>query len=172
MSKAIPGLLVLLVGGGPDEEKLRGIVRANGIESFVRFTGRVHHTEVSNYYSAMDVMIFPRTRSRLTDLVTPLKPLEAMAQCKPIIASDVGGHKELIRDCETGYFFPAGNSIELAAKLAALAGNPADRARIAANGRAFVAKERTWDAVVERYAAVYDRILLGKARAQPHRLAA
>jgi glycogen(starch) synthase len=64
----------------------------------VHFTGRVPHAEVQRYYGLIDVLIYPRRSMRLTDLVTPLKPLEAMAQGKLVLASDVGGHRELITD--------------------------------------------------------------------------
>ena len=94
LSRRIPDFLILLVGGGPDEERLRGIARSLGIERFVRVTGRVPHQDVAHYYGVADVLVFPRRRMRLTELVTPLKPLEAMAQGKLLIASDVGGHRE------------------------------------------------------------------------------
>ena len=172
LAEAIPGLLILLVGGGPDEERLRGIVQETGIESFVRFTGRVHHTQIPAYYAAVDMMIFPRKRSRLTDLVTPLKPLEAMARGKPAIASDVGGHKQLIRDGDTGYLFSANDQNALIATVLEVAGQAEDRSRVAANGRNFVESERTWDTVVDRYAVLYEGLLSATHRAQASRLAA
>ena len=134
----VPEFTVLLVGGGPEENRLRKIVQNLAIERFVRFVGRVHHEEVSRYYGVIDVLVFPRRQMRLTDLVTPLKPLEAMAHTKPIVASDVGGHRELIRDADTGYLFPAGSASALAACLEAVILNRTGAARIAANGRKFV----------------------------------
>jgi len=166
LSQRIPELAIILVGGGPEEERLRKIVQDSGIEQFVRFTGRVHHDEVARYYDAVDVMVFPRRRNRLTELVTPLKPLEAMAQVKPVVASDVGGHRELIRDSETGYLFAADDVTAFATKLEAVVADACDRRRVAANGRRFVEKERTWDAVVERYGAVYEQLLRNNRPAQ------
>ncbi len=78
------------------------------------FTGRVPHGDVQRYYDLIDVLAYPRHRMRLTDLVTPLKPLEAMAQGRMFVASDVGGHRELVRDGETGFLFPAGDAAALA----------------------------------------------------------
>jgi len=95
---------------------------------------------------------------RLTDLVTPLKPLEAMAQYKAVLASDVGGHRELIRDRETGYLFPAGDEAALAASLKQLIANPEDLRRVAEQGHRFVAAERTWDRLTDIYASIYARI--------------
>jgi glycogen synthase len=159
LSEALPNLVILLVGGGPDEHRLRGLVQKKGIDPLVRFTGRVHHSQISRYYAAADVMVFPRTRSRLTDLVTPLKPLEAMAREKPVIASDVGGHRELIEDCETGYLFSAGDLNALTGRILEVARNPKDRSRVAHNGRVFVARERIWDRVADRYAELYGQLL-------------
>ena len=78
------------------------------------FAGRVPHAEIQRYYSIVDVFAYPRQSMRLTELVTPLKPLEAMAQGRLLVASDVGGHKELIRDGETGVLFRAGDAASLA----------------------------------------------------------
>ncbi|HCY03207.1 MAG TPA: glycosyltransferase WbuB, partial [Erythrobacter sp.] len=77
------------------------------------------HTEVERYYSLIDVLAYPRKRSRLTDLVTPLKPLEAMAQQRIVAASDVGGHRELIEAGTTGLLFPPGDPPAIAGALAA-----------------------------------------------------
>ena len=63
---------------------------------------------VQRYYELIDVLAYPRHRMRLTDLVTPLKPLEAMAQGRMLVASDVGGHRELIRRRRDRVSFPGG----------------------------------------------------------------
>ena len=80
----------------------------------VIFTGRVPHSDVQRYYNLVDVLVYPRLKMRLTDLVTPLKPLEAMAQGRLLVASDVGGHQELIEDGKTGVLFAAGDPLALA----------------------------------------------------------
>jgi len=149
---------ILLVGGGPDEERLQNLAEKSGLSDCVRFAGRVHHSEVARYYNLIDILVFPRKRMRLTELVTPLKPLEAMAQSKPIVASDVGGHRELIRDGETGYLFAADDANALAARLEQVIANPDDRARVAQQGRRYVEEERTWDRVMDAYAEIYERI--------------
>src|SRR5262249_30631500 len=95
-----PRLRVLLIGGGPQEQALKDRVVERGRERRVTFTGRVDHADVQRYYDLIDVLAYPRYRMRLTDIVTPLKPLEAMAQGRMFVASDVGGHRELVRDGE------------------------------------------------------------------------
>ena len=94
---------LLMVGGGPMEQALARFNRKPRLRLIrIHFVGRVPHEEVERYYSLVDILAYPRKRMRLTDLVTPLKPLEAMAQGRLVAASDVGGHKELIRDRDTG----------------------------------------------------------------------
>jgi PEP-CTERM/exosortase A-associated glycosyltransferase len=119
-----PDMRVLLVGGGPQDAALRQQARTLGIETQVVFTGRVPHKEVQRYYNLVDVLCYPRLKMRLTDLVTPLKPLEAMAQGRLVAASDVGGHRELIDDGRTGVLFAAGDAGALARRVLALLSAP------------------------------------------------
>jgi len=112
-----PRLRLLLVGGGPQESNLKAQAAAAGMQDRVIFTGRVPHADVQRYYELIDVLAYPRLPIRLTELVTPLKPLEAMAQGRMLVASDVGGHRELIRHGETGFLFRAGDPAALAAAI-------------------------------------------------------
>jgi glycosyltransferase involved in cell wall biosynthesis len=129
------------------------------------FTGRVPHSDVQRYYGLIDVLAYPRHRMRLTELVTPLKPLEAMAQGRMLVASDVGGHRELIRHEETGFLFAAGDSGALARTLDAVLERRAEWPRIRAAARSFIENERTWARSVARYVEVYDRV--GRQAAAP-----
>lgn len=152
---AIPDARVLLVGGGPQDDALRVLTKELGVADKVVFAGRVPHAEVPRYYNLIDVLAYPRLKMRLTDLVTPLKPLEAMAQGRLLIASDVGGHRELIRDGETGMLFEAGNPDALAAKAIALLGDQGRWPALRSAGRRYVETERNWRASVARYRDVY-----------------
>ena len=160
---ARPQARLLLVGGGPMEAALRAQGAASPVADRIVFAGRVPHTEVERFYSVVDVLAYPRKAMRLTELVTPLKPLEAMAQGRLVAASDVGGHRELIRDGDTGTLFRADDPQALAAAVTALfadhAAWPARRAR----ARAFVEAERNWSSNISRYFPVYQR-LAGAAR--------
>ena len=149
---------LLLVGGGPQEQALKARAAALGLSDKVIFAGRVPHTDVPRYYSIVDVFAYPRHPMRLTDLVTPLKPLEAMAQGQLFVASDVGGHRELIRDGENGFLFRAGSAEALAACLIKVLAQPAAWVELRQNGRRFVERERNWTASVARYRPVFDRI--------------
>ena len=130
------------------------------------FAGRVPHTEVERFYSVVDVLAYPRKGMRLTELVTPLKPLEAMAQGRLVAASDVGGHRELIRDGETGTLFAADDPQALARSLIALLADRAAWPGRRARARAFVEAERNWSSNISRYAPVYEA-LTGAAATGP-----
>lgn len=158
----LPEAAVLLVGGGPEDARLRALAAELGVEDAVRFTGRVPHGEVQAYYDLVDLLVYPRRRMRLTDLVTPLKPLEAMAERRLVVASDVGGHRELIRDGETGYLFAADDPAALAARVAEAAGDTARHPSIRESGRRFVETERNWAASAAAYRPVYERLLGGR----------
>ena len=170
---AIPALLrshgqarLLLVGGGPCEAALRAQAQASSAGMAIRFAGRVPHDEVERYYALCDVMAYPRKRSRLTDLVTPLKPLEAMAQEILVAASDVGGHRELIADGVTGTLFAPDNPAACARSLSALLNTPAIWEDRRATARIFVETRHDWATNVRRYQDVYQELLQTQATAR------
>ncbi len=154
---------LLLVGGGPCEAALRAQAAASPAASAIHFIGRVPHHEVERYYALCDIMAYPRKRSRLTDLVTPLKPLEAMAQGKLVAASDVGGHRELIADGVTGTLFPADDPAACAASLAGLLAARAAWDDRKATARIYVETRHDWAINVQRYQDVYQILLPTKA---------
>jgi PEP-CTERM/exosortase A-associated glycosyltransferase len=155
----IPDACLLLVGGGEEEEVLKELARE---KSGVHFTGRVPHQHISEFYSLVDIFVCPRLRMRLTDLVTPLKPLESMAMGKAVLASDVGGHKELIDDGRTGCLFAAESVDDLVSQSVRLANDSALRAKLGDAGRKFVAEERSWKNLCRRYLQLYDAALNDK----------
>jgi PEP-CTERM/exosortase A-associated glycosyltransferase len=159
-----PRVRVLFVGGGPQEANLKQIAARLTLEDKIRFAGRVPHEEVHRYYDLIDVLVYPRLPMRLTELVTPLKPLEAMAQGRLVAASDVGGHRELIRDNETGVLFKAGDVDALASKVLELLADRRRWGELRTGARHFVETERNWTSSVGRYRQPYDR-LTGEADA-------
>jgi PEP-CTERM/exosortase A-associated glycosyltransferase len=155
----VPGARLLLVGGGPAEARLRAQAEASPAAGAIRFVGRVPHHEVDRYYSLVDVVCYPRKAMRLTDLVTPLKPLEAMAQGKLVSASDVGGHRELIRHGVTGTLFPPDDPAGLAEALADLLCKPGGWDHQRETARVHVRTSHDWARNVRRYLAVYQALL-------------
>ena len=158
----LPDVRLLLVGGGPQEEALMEQAARLGVADKVVFTGRVPHAEVQRYYDLIDVLAYPRHSMRLTELVTPLKPLEAMAQGRLLVASDVGGHKELIRDGETGVLFFAGSVTSLAESIMKLLAKREYWTEMRTAGRLFVERERTWANSVANYMSVYKKLSSSK----------
>lgn len=151
-----PDVRILLVGGGPQAERLEEQARRLGVADRVVFTGRVPHDRVQRYYDLVDLLVYPRHSMRLTELVTPLKPLEAMAQGRLLVASDVGGHRELIRHGETGWLFRADDVESLARTVLDTLARESEWPQVRAAGRHFVEEERTWARSVARYRPIYE----------------
>lgn len=157
--KQKPNISLLLVGGGPQEQIIKDKVKQLNLESYVVFTGRVPHDEVQDYYNQVDIFVYPRLAMRLTELVTPLKPLEAMAQGRLVIASDVGGHKELINNKKNGMLFKADDPDALAKCVIGLLDNAENWDAMRQAGRDYVEQERNWEKSVGNYKQVYSNLL-------------
>ncbi|MBF0212903.1 MAG: glycosyltransferase, exosortase A system-associated [Magnetococcales bacterium] len=153
-----PDILLLLVGGGPEEERLRQQTTRLGLEGQVHFAGRLPPERMPDCHALVELLLFPRLPMRLTHLVTPLKPLEAMAAHRLVLASDVEGHKELIRHGQTGFLFPAGDARALAETVISLLERRDDWPTVIAQAARFVREERNWSNSVARYAPVYDAL--------------
>ncbi|MBB5346991.1 glycosyltransferase, exosortase A system-associated [Desulfoprunum benzoelyticum] len=149
--------VLLLVGGGEMEGELKQLVAALGLGKRVIMPGRIPHERVPGVYSMIDVLAYPRYSMRLTELVTPLKPLEAMAMGKALVASDVGGHKELIRHGQTGLLFKAGDEAALAGELKHLLTDGELRETLQRQGRDWVARHHTWEKTTAVYHDIYAR---------------
>ena len=163
-----PDARLLLVGGGPVADAVKAQAQASPAAHAIRFVGRVPHAEVERYYALADVMAYPRKKSRLTDLVTPLKPLEAMAQGKLVAASDVGGHRELMEDGVTGTLFAADDPAACAASLAALLDRRDDWPTIRQAARNHVEANHDWARNVQRYHDVYQSLLAPRGSGRNH----
>ena len=124
------------------------------------FVGKVPHKDVLDYYGLMDVMVYPRKSMRVTELTTPLKPLEAMALGKPVICSSVGGLMELV-DTGNGLFFPPGNQDALVDCCLRLLRNPVLREEIGQNGKKRVLIEKDWNKIVREYEkyTIFEKVL-------------
>lgn len=163
ITASLPDARLLIVGGGLEEKNLKRQAQELGVEDRVVFTGRVPHDQVEQYYSLIDLACFPRHSLRLTETVTPLKPLEAMAMGRICVASDVGGHKELIQEGKTGFLFRTGDVQSLVDVVNRMVSNRDGWNRIREAGRKFVEKERTWATSVSRYVQIYNSSLQAKS---------
>lgn len=156
LRRRLPGVRVLLVGGGEEDGQLRALGRDLG--DSVIFAGQVPHREVRDYYSLIDIFVCPRLSMRLTELVTPLKPLEAMAMGRPVLASDVGGLAELIENGVTGVLFAAGSRDALVEGAGLLGSDREARLRMGDRARQSMLQERNWRQIVGRYRPLYDSL--------------
>ncbi len=156
---AHPDIRLLLVGGGEVADAIQQQIAQLGLQDVVILTGRVPYEEVESYYSVTDVLVYPRKSMRLTELVTPLKPLEAMAQKSMFLASDVGGHKELVQDGVTGALFKADDVDDLVRSLLRLLDQEQTWPAIRDAGRQFVENERNWPNSVANLKPVYQRLI-------------
>ncbi len=156
--------VVLLVGSGEAENDLRSLCGDLEIGSKVVFAGRVPHSEVQDYYRLADILCLPRIKSRLTDLVTPLKPVEIMAMQKPLLASDVGGHRETVIDDVNGILFEADNLQDLESKLRNLLNSENLRNDIGLKARTWVRDNLDWNILANKYIEIYNRLLEKRKR--------
>lgn len=151
--------LLMLVGAGEQEKYLRKLVNELNLTSKVIFTGKVNYNDVIRYYSVMDVLVYPRISIRLTELVTPLKPLEAMACAKPVIGSDIGGFREIIGNDDNGLLFKTGDVISLSDKCYALLSNLNKQRELSKKGYDYVVKQRNWLNIIANHNTIYQRLL-------------
>ena len=153
-------LRVLLVGDGKDEATIRDVGRRLGLfdDGALLMPGRVPHDEVARYYSLLDVFVVPRTANRVSQLVTPLKPYEAMAMERAVVVSDTPALREIVIPGETGLTFRPEDVDDLVGVLAGLLDDPALRKGLALRAREWVAQERTWAANGRRYRELFERL--------------
>lgn len=149
---------LLLVGGGEMADKLAAQIKELGIENRVVMPGRIPHEKIAGVYAIIDILAYPRYSMRLTELVTPLKPLEAMAMGKALVASDVGGHKELITNEKTGLLFSAGNADGLAGKITHILENPELEAALQQTASKWVRQHHTWEFTTAVYQRIYEDV--------------
>ncbi len=160
VKKEIDDVMLLIVGTGVEDHRLRTLAAETGLAGeTVLFTGRVPHETVQDYYSVMDILVYPRISKRITELVTPLKPLEAMAMEKAVVVSDVGGLKELVTDRRNGFVFKAGDVNDLAGTLIDLARRPEKRIETGRQARKDMIEHRDWSVISREYKAIYSGLL-------------
>ena len=152
-------VVLLLVGAGEVEDELKAQVKQFNLDKVVLMPGKLGHDEVHKVYAIADVLVYPRHSIRLTEMVTPLKPLEAMAMGRAVIASDIGGHRELIRQGSTGLLVAPESPSELAGAINRILDDAALRERLGQQAASWVRDERCWEKVADLYREVYGAAL-------------
>jgi glycosyltransferase involved in cell wall biosynthesis len=153
-------LRVLLVGDGKEEATIRAAGMRLGLfdEGALLMPGRVSHDQIARYYSLLDVFVVPRTANRVSQLVTPLKPYEAMAMERAVVVSDTPALREIVTPGETGLAFRPDDVDDLVEVLAALLDDATLRKELGLRAREWVAQERTWAANGRRYRELFERL--------------
>ncbi len=148
----------LIVGDGADRAALQRLAGKLGLTGIAIFTGRVPMAEVRRYHAVLDLFVVPRTTDRVCQLVTPLKPVEAMASGLTVVASDVGALREIIRPEATGALATSGDPASFADIMEPLLYSSDTRRKLGANAREWVARDRTWAHNAAIYRAAYERL--------------
>lgn len=151
-------LRLLIVGDGQELAKLRELVIDLELEDHVILPGRVPFEDVQRYYSLIDVAVFPRKPLPVTEMVSPMKPFEAMAMEKAVIVSSVGALEEIVIDGETGVVFEKGNIDSMVDALTRTINDPELCARLGKNAREWVVANRTWDGAAQRTVEIYRQL--------------
>ena len=155
-----PNVRFLIIGEGAYLGKLKDESRQEGVENYFIFTGRIPHDEILKYYSVIDVFVIPRVDALVNQTVAPLKPLEAMATEKAVLASDVGGLVEAIQTEKTGVLFRADDVPDLTEKIIELAEDKQKRLDIGKAAREWIIKNRQWKNMTEQYLVIYNKLLV------------
>ena len=149
---------LMIVGDGAYMEKLQTMVDDMDLGNDVLFTGRVPHEEVEDYYSIVDIAPFPRLPQPVTEMVSPLKPFEAMAMEKAVLSSNVQALSEIVQHEKTGILFEKGNYEDLAHRLGEMISNTDLRQTLGKNARVWVSENRDWSEISMNLGEAYNEL--------------
>ena len=149
------------LGRGRISDEIDRIAKEEGFADWLIMTGRVPHNDVVAYYTLIDICPFPRKPWPVCEMVSPLKPLEALAMEKAVVVSSVRALAEMIENGVRGLVFEKGSVVALAAALARLVESPDERRRFGKSGRAWVIEKRTWRAIAQSASQQLARITRG-----------
>lgn len=149
---------VLIIGDGAALEGLEKFTVAEGLSDVVTFTGRVPHEDVERYYSIIDIAPFPRLPLPVCEMVSPLKPFEAMAMGKAVVASDVAALSEIVTSGTNGLLHAKGSADSLTEQLEALLDSPDLVRSLGEQSRAWVVEKRDWRRLAKEISETYAEI--------------
>lgn len=146
-----------IFGNGSFLKELKTLTTSLGVNNIV-FHGNIDSDQISQAFNQVDVIVNPRIKSRISDTVTPLKPLEAMAYKKLVIASDVGGMRELIKDNKTGVLFKSDSEQALKETIVKVINTGANKDIIESAYR-YVYTKKNWNNNADKYRLIYEKLL-------------
>jgi sugar transferase (PEP-CTERM/EpsH1 system associated) len=157
-----PSCRLVLIGEGPERAALKELAAQLGLERRVEFSG--HRDDVPQLLQGLDIFVLPSLSEGMSNTL-----LEAMAAGLPVVASDVGGNRELIESERSGLLFPSGDVAALAEQLGRLLGDADLRARLGRAAALRARSEFSMEAMLARYASLYRRV--GRRIREPERRA-
>jgi glycosyltransferase involved in cell wall biosynthesis len=157
LARGVPAR-ALIVGDGPERAALQRQAAGAGLARAAVFTGRVPVAKVRQFHALLDVFVIPRTPDRVCQLVTPLKPVEAMASGLCVVTSEVKALTEIVKHEVTGMQTVPQDPVSLADCLERLIYSPDIRRKLGDNAREWVARDRTWSHNAARYRDAYARL--------------
>ena len=143
-----------LIGDGVERGRLEELVQKSGLSSYVDFAGYRPYAQIAEYHNSLDVYV---NVSRAESFGVSV--LEASACGRPVVASDVGGLREVVQQGGTGYLVEPGNSEATAQAIYKLASNPELRKKMGARGRAWVQKHYSLESSLEQMLSVYQQLI-------------
>jgi len=158
LAPEFPALRLLIVGTGSAGPALQEQVRRLGLGHRAIFTGGVPRSKTPLYHQALDAFVVPRRNLDVTRSVTPLKPVEAMASGRPVVASDLPALREIVDDGLSGLLVEPENPAALAIALGKLLGDEGLRSDLGRRGRQDVLHNRTWAANAAAYERSYQKL--------------
>lgn len=150
---------LLMVGDGAAMPQLQAMIAAEALADVAILTGRIPHEEVEAHYSLVDIAPFPRKPWQVCELVSPLKPFEAMAMEKAVVVSGTRALVEIVQDGHNGLVFRKGEPAALAATLKRLVGDAELRAQLGRQAREWVREHRSWRRAGTDVVAAYDAVM-------------
>lgn len=147
--------------GKPGQTELKQLCETLGISDNTVITGPVSHDKVPEYYDLIDVFVVSRPDTRVTRFVTPLKPFEAMAMGKCVVASNLPALEEIIHHEKTGLLYNPDSHLNLSFEIGKCLTNPELKNQIEQNAQNWVLKNRKWEDLVQRTVGAYDLVTKG-----------
>lgn len=150
---------VLLVGDGVKYDELQAMCDELQLRDIVTFVGRVPHNEIKRYYSLVDIICLPRKGAQVNEIISPLKPFEAMSMGKAVVASNVAALAEIVLDGSTGLLHKKDDAAHLAHTLETLLDNPELTRRLGEAARKWVVANREWRILAKDIGNLYSELL-------------
>jgi len=146
---------LVIAGDGPERKNLERLSKKLSLEKFVYFIGKVPHEEIAKFYLGSDIVVFPSIHPEAFGRVA----LEAITFGRPVIASEVGGIPEIVRDGETGVLVPPNDCRQLAEAITFLVKNRRLRESMGEKGKTVARKKFDTEKVVRQHLKVYKEIV-------------